>query len=119
MARRYNLLIEQGATFQHTINWSDPDGDPINLTGYRIRFQIRQSPASATKLLDFDSNALGSGMHIGDLDATGVISITLDPSVTSALAFTAAEYDITATSGGGAVYRLHEGKAALLLGVTR
>ena len=119
MAARYNLIIEQYETFQHTVNWTDPSGNPIDLTGYRIRLQVRQTPQSTAKLLDFDSDSLASGMHITALDATGSFTITLDPVVTAALTFNSAEYDLTATSSGGVVYRLHEGKASVSLGVTR
>lgn len=119
MAKRYNLIFEQSATFQHTVNWKDPDGNAINLTGYRIRLQVRQTPSTSAKLLDFDSNSLTTGQHITALGVSGSFTITLDPSATSTLNFTAAEYDLTATSAGGVVYRLHEGKASVSPGVTR
>lgn len=119
MASKHNIVIEQGATFPLYIAWKDPSGNPIDLTGYRIRMQVRQDPESATTLLNFDSNALGSGMSIGALNATGVIDIKLDPTVTGALNFRSAEWDITATSAGGVVTRLLEGKASVSPGVTR
>jgi hypothetical protein len=119
VSKRFNLTFEQSATFQHTVNWKDPDGDPIDLTGYRIRLQVRATASASTTLLDFDSDSPGAGMHITSLDATGSFTITLDPSVTAALNFNSAEYDLTATSPGGIVYRLHEGKASVSLGVTR
>lgn len=119
MSKRFNLIFEQSATFQHTVTWKDPDGNAINLTGYRIRLQVRQTPGSSTKLLDFDSDAPASGMSITSLGASGSFTITLTPAVTSALSFTGAEYDLTATSSGGIIYRLHEGKASVSLGVTR
>lgn len=119
MAKRYNLTFEQSATLQHTVTWKDPAGDPIDLTGYRIRLQVRQDPGSTTALVDFDSDDLGEGMAITDLDETGRFTITMSPAVTGALDFTGAEYDLTATSPGGVVYRLHEGKATVSRGVTR
>lgn len=119
MAKRYNLVFEQNATFQHTVNWKDPDGDPIDLTGYRIRLQVRQTPSASSTLVDFDSAAPASGMSITALDATGSFTITFTPAVTGEFDFTSAEYDLTATSAGGVVYRLHEGKASVSPGVTR
>lgn len=119
MADRHNIVFEQGATFERTINWKDPQGNPIDLTGYRVRMQVRQSPAATTKLVDFDSDALAAGMHIDALDTTGVIHFWFDPSVTSALDFQNAEYDLTVTSAGGFTYRLLEGKASVSPGVTR
>ena len=119
MAKRHNLYFEQSATFQHTVLWRDPDGAPIDLTGYRIRLQVRQTPGAAETLLDFDSNAPASGMSITPLGVGGDFTITLTPAVTGALSFTGAEYDLTATSPGGIIYRLHEGKATVSPGVTR
>lgn len=119
MASRVNLIIEQYVTFEHTVNWADSSGNPIDLTGFRIRLQVRQTFTSPTKLLDFDSDSLGAGMHITTLGPSGSFTITLDPSVTSTLSFNSAEYDLVAISPGGVVYRLHEGKASVSLGVTR
>jgi hypothetical protein len=119
MAARHNITIDQGATFPLYIIWKDPAGAPINLTGYRIRMQIRQSPSTTVKLLDFDSNTLTAGQSIGALNSTGVIDIKLAPSVTSALSFQNAEWDITATSGAGITTRLVQGKAWVSPAVTR
>lgn len=119
MAKRYNLIFEQSATFQHTVNWKDPEGAAIDLTGYRIRLQVRQSPSASTTLVDFDSDALGEGMSITALDASGSFTIAITSDVTGTYSFTSAEYDLTATSPGGIVYRLHEGKATTSPGVTR
>ncbi len=119
MAKRYNITFEQSATFEHTVNWIDPNGASIDLTGYRIRMQVRQRSDSETTLLDFDSDALAEGMSITDLDDSGSFTITLSPDVTEALDFVGAVYDLTATSPGGIIYRLHEGKASVSPGVTR
>jgi hypothetical protein len=119
VAKRFNFTFEQSATFQHTVNWKDPQGNPIDLTGYRIRMQVRQTPSATTTLLDFDSSNLAAGMSIEGLGEDGTFTITLSPEVTGALNFAAAEYDLTATSPSGIVYRLHEGKATVSAGVTR
>jgi hypothetical protein len=119
VAKQYNLYIEQSATFQHTVFWKDPSGTPIDLTGYRIRLQVRESAAATEVLLDFDSDAPASGMAITTLDDAGNFTITFTPAVTEALDFRFGDYDLTATSPGGVVYRLHEGKASVRPGVTR
>ena len=119
MAAKHNFVIEQGATFPLYIKWQDPDGNPIDLTGYRIRMQIRQTPGSASTLLSFDSSSLTTGQTIGSLDSAGVIDLELSAALTAALSFTLAEWDLTATSAGGEVTRLVEGKASVSPGVTR
>lgn len=119
MAKRHNISFEQSATFQHTVNWTDPQGDPIDLTGFRVRMQVRQTASAAETLLDFDSDDLAEGHSITDLDDSGSFTLTLTPAVTEALDFVGAVYDLTVTSPGGIVYRLHEGKATVSAGVTR
>lgn len=119
MAKRYNLIFEQAATFQHTVNWEDPQGVPINLTGYRIRLQVRATPSASATLIDFDSDDLGEGMSITPLDASGSFTITIADETTAEYTFKNGDYDLTATSPGGIVYRLHEGKASVSPGVTR
>lgn len=119
MAAKHNIVIEQGATFPLNIKWQDSDQNPINLTGYRVRMQIRQTPESVTTLLSFDSNSLTTGQAIGALNATGVIDIALSAAITTALTFRLAEWDLTVTSAGGEVTRLVEGKASVSPGVTR
>lgn len=119
MAKRFNLAFEQSATFQHTVNWKDPQGNPIDMTGYRIRMQVRTTASASATVLAFDSADLGEGMQIEGLGEDGWFTITLAPSVTAGLSFDTGVYDVTATSPGGVVYRLHEGKASVLPGVTR
>lgn len=118
-AAKHNIVIEQGATFPLYIAWKDPEGVAVDLTGYRIRMQIRQSPESAAVLVSFDSDDLDEGQSIGDLDENGVIDLRLSPAVTAPLTFTAAEWDLTAESAGGVVTRLLEGKASVSAAVTR
>lgn len=118
-AAQHNIVIEQGTTFERTITWRDSAETLIDLTGYRIRMQVRAEADSATTYVDFDSEALGAGMTIGSLDATGVIAIALAPAATSPLVFTNAVYDLLAISGGGVTYRLLEGRATVIPAVTR
>lgn len=118
-SKRYNLTFEQSATFQHTLRWKDPSGAPIDLTGWRIRLQVRPTPESAIKYVDFDSNALTQGQHISTLGASGSFTIQFDPEFTAALVFRRGEYNLTATSPGGITYRLHEGRAMVSPGVIR
>lgn len=115
----HNLIVEQNATFSLEVTWKDPTGTPIDLTGYQIRMQIRQQHDAPTSLLSFDSEDLDTGMTIGDLDDSGVISIGWSDEITALLGFKTAYYDLTAESGGGDIYRIMEGKITLNRAVTR
>lgn len=119
-AAAYDLLIEQGATWQvPLLTWSDPFNTPINLTGYTIRLQIRPTVDSATILFVADSSAPVAGITFGALNATGVINITATAAITAALVFAYAYYDLLAVSPAGYVTRLIQGRVALSTGVTR
>lgn len=119
-AATHNLVIEQGSTFNLNITWQDPEGSPVDLTGYSIRMQAREDFDSPDPIIDFDSDNLSAGQTIGTLDATGVIDITLADEITAALDFdTKVLYDVVAESAGGEVYRVVQGKITLKKGVTR
>lgn len=113
-AAQYDIVIEQGATFQKTVTWKDSAGDEIDLSGYSARMQIRARKSSTTTLLsitDADYITLGG--------AAGTVAISIPASVTADLDFRRAVYDLELVSGGGIVYRLIEGTVELSKEVTR
>jgi hypothetical protein len=118
-AAKYDLLIEQGATLRRVIVYRDPNGAPIDLTGSRVLWQVRDHPESATTILSFDSDNLLTGQTCGPLDATGTIDFAVSDEVTATLDFTLARWDLIVESAGGERDRLLEGKATLDRGVTR
>lgn len=40
-ARKFDISIEQGATFVMTLTYKDDTGTPIDLTGYKVEMQVR------------------------------------------------------------------------------
>lgn len=118
-AAKYNLEIEQGATFRRIITWRDSDGALINLTGYQILFQVRRTLVSEDTLIDFDSSALATGQTIGPLNATGIIDITLSATLTGDLDFDNAKWDLVTVSPGSVRDRILEGVVNLDKAVTR
>jgi hypothetical protein len=47
-AGRYDLYVEQGATFERVCFYQSADGTPINLTGMTMAAQIRRSYSDST-----------------------------------------------------------------------
>lgn len=45
-------VIEKGATYRHTLTWTDSTGTAINLTGCTAKLQVRASAASSTVILE-------------------------------------------------------------------
>lgn len=128
-AGNYSFTIEQGATFELELQYVDPDGNPIDLTGYGGRMQLRPSKTSEEVYITLSSSLdpCGTGLNfsgsLGNKPPTsGSIGIYISAASSSALDFTQAVYDITIYSGSGDctyVLRLLEGYASLSKDVTR
>lgn len=117
-AARYDIAVEQGATFNRVITWLDPAGAPISLTGARVEFQWRAP--DGPPLVNFDSAALTAGLTLGHaLDATGVINFSVSNTLTAALSFGSGAWDLFVTLAGGERERLLYGNVKLLRSVTR
>lgn len=116
---RYDFEIRQGGTFTRTITWTDNStpGVPIDITGYTIRSQIRQTLTDTSFLLEMST---GVDARIAITDAVnGVFTITVSATDTAALDFGTAIYDLEMVSPGGVVTPLLEGVVTLVREVTR
>ncbi len=114
MAFSYNLIVNQGETFQRTFTYKS-GGSVVDLSTHSGRMQIRNTYDSPAALVDLTSGA-------GDitLDATGKIVITIASSVTTALvAPDTGVYDLEIITSGGVVTRLVQGTVSITPEVTR
>jgi hypothetical protein len=107
----YNLRIEQGATYFKTFQVLDASGDPIDLTLYSARMQIRTEVNRATTVLSLTSPA-----DIA-LNAQGELAVTIHADVTVSLTDDGV-YDLELVRDQ-TVERLLKGKVFLDLEVTR
>lgn len=122
-AGNYSFTIEQGTTFERIFKYKDENGNPVDLTGYDVRMQIRSSYDSAI----LASLTSGSGDFVLSVPAdaaSGVtdknqIKLTISASHTAAYSFDQALYDIELESGTGIVTRLLQGKIKLSREVTK
>jgi hypothetical protein len=123
-AGKYSFTIEQGATFQRELLYKDSSGNPIDLTNYSARMQIRPAPGSATLYITLSSSLSpdGTGLNLQGLSGTnplssGSIGMTISAVSSSLLNFDEASYDLELYSGSF-VNRLLEGKVKLSKEVT-
>lgn len=109
MAIKANLLIDQGTDFSATIDVTDFDGNPFNLTNYTSAAQIRKSYAATTayNFVTSDNNALGQ------------ITLTLSNTITNQMEPGRYVYDVEITSDAGQVSRVVEGIVTVTPGITR
>lgn len=114
-AADYNIIVEQGATFQLNITWKDEAGVVIDITGYTARMQVRATKAATTVLLA----ATTENGYITLGGVAGTVAISVPASVTAALSFVRAVYDLELISSTGIVTRLVQGGVCLSKEVTR
>jgi len=128
-AGRYSFVIEQGATTDFEILYKDSSGNPVNLTDYQARMQIRASQTSSSEVYLTLSSSLqsdGTGLNMGGSSGTnppesGSIGIFISYLTSSLLNFTQGYYDLEIASGSGAqarVTRVLEGAIQVSKNVT-
>jgi hypothetical protein len=125
-AAKYSFVIEQGATLDFQLDWTDDIGSPIDLTGMHARMQVRPSVESSEVFLNLSSSlsdSCGTGLNLSGSNGTtplqsGSIGVYVSAASSSLLTFGEAYYDLEVVSGCE-VYRLLEGKVRLSKNVTR
>ena len=124
-AGRYSFTIEQGATLNLELQYKDASGNPIDLTDYSGKMQIRPSVASSTAYITLSSslNVDGTGLNFSGSNGTtppssGSIGVYISAASSSLLSFDTGVYDLEIASGSF-VSRILEGQVKLSLNVTR
>ena len=124
-AGRYSFVIEQGATTNFQINWTDESGSAIDLTGYHARMQIRPGVESDTVYLSLSSSldSDGTGINLSGSNfetplQSGSMAVYISADATTQLDFNEAFYDLELVRQN-TVTRLLEGKVKLSKNVTR
>lgn len=123
-AGKYSFVIEQGATTNFQINWTNESGSAIDLTGYHARMQLRTSYDNSP-LISLSSSLKSDGTGINLSGSNGVtplesgsIGIYISAYSSSLLEFGEALYDLELVKGNE-VTRLLEGRVKLSKNVTK
>ena len=129
-AGQYSFTIEQGATVDFRIDYTDSNGDAVDLSNYEARMQIRNAKGGATLYASLSSSldACGSGLNMTPTSASvtlpkssGSIGVFISAASSSAFTFDRAHYDLEIYSGSGnctRVDRILEGRVKLSKEVT-
>lgn len=115
MAAYYDILIEQGATFLKTFIWKDSEEEPVDITGYTARMQIRRKKSSTSA--EYSATTENGGITLGD--TAGTVVVTIPATDTAEFEFTKGVYDIELVDPQGGVTRLIEGGVEVSKEVTR
>lgn len=110
----YALYIDQGATYRLSMEFKDPTGALVNVTGYSARMQLRKTISQ-----DAADLSLVSPTHITVGTTNGKVDVVISASQTATLTGKKYVYDLEIESPAGVVTRLLNGVANVSPQVTR
>jgi hypothetical protein len=110
----YDMTIEQGSWFSKKFVWKGADGNPLDLTGYTARMQVRPAPKRTPIFLSLTTE--NSGITLGG--TAGSIVIEASDELTAALDFNNAYYDLEMISPTDRPLKLLKGKVSLYKEIT-
>lgn len=112
MATKYNMTVEQGATYSRVLRYIDSAGTPVNLTGWAVRGEVRGARSRSANLFERLSLDLTN-------PAGGEITLTIPATRSSLYRWKKGYYDIElVASDGETVTRLLEGEIKVVPEVT-
>ena len=111
----HHFIIEQGATFKHTLTLKDPSGTLINLGGYSAEMDLRKNQDDASDVISLTvaNNRVAMG------GSAGTITLEVSATDTSNLLVGDGVYDIDLTDASGKVDRLLAGTYSIRGNVSR
>lgn len=119
------LYIEQGATFYLSFTWHEDGpivdgeltpGDPVDLSGWTARTQVRDAVGGAV-LLSATTSTQGSTIALGGV--TGSVVVKFTAADTDAVTAQFGVYDLELVAPSGDVHRLLQGTVTFDPNVTR
>jgi hypothetical protein len=116
MAGNYNINAERGETFSRVFTWKDAAGNPVNLTGFTAKMEVRTGTPEQPGSLLLSFTTANGRIILGAVAGT----ITLAAIVADIDAIPAGVYcyDIFLT-GSGVTTRLLEGQFKVIEKVTQ
>lgn len=112
-AAAYDIEVEAGASFSMTFAYRDAAGDPVPLSGWSARFQVRESVRAAGEPV-FEQDPMPFD------DVTSMVTLTLTAAETAAFSRSSYAYGIElAHPSGEPVIRLAQGKFKVSAEVVR
>lgn len=109
--------IDQGADWFATFIYQDPNGTPINMTGYTAALQLRSYPQDETAVMTLTTE--NGGITITPL--AGQVNVHATHLQTGVIdeGYYVYDLEVTDVNNGGTVTRLAQGQALISAEVTR
>jgi len=115
MAGQKNWEVDQNTTFSFILEYKDPDGSPISLTGASAKMQVRDTKGGSKLAFTLTSPSTG-GITIDA--ALGTLTIKMTPTQTNKLFYPKSSYDLMLTDSNLNKTKLLEGFITLSRSVT-
>jgi hypothetical protein len=119
MATEYDFALDQGTTFDKDtlyFVYQDSASQPISLSGWTARMQLRSDARSPVKALELTTD--NNGIKLQSV-STGSVEVVITPDQSSALSAVSYAYDIELISPTSKVVRLVQGTITLSREITR
>lgn len=94
-----NIVIEQGEDYNEVFTINNPDGSPLNLTGY----------TGVGKIKKFSESTTSTSFTVGIVSSAGQVLVSLANTVTSEMKSGRYYYDIMVTSSLGKKRKVVDG----------
>ena len=112
--KRYDITVNQGASFKLNVQANNSDGTVMDLTGYTAHMQVRPTKESATVLME----ATTSNGTITINAPGGIVLINVGGDVTAPMTWNTGYWDLKIQSSSSNILRIVEGYASLSKEVT-
>ena len=94
-----NIVVEKGTDYEEVFTVNNPDGSPLNLTGYTGASKIRKFPESSTS----------TSFNVGIVSTAGQVVVSLANTVSLSLNPGRYYYDVIITSSSGKKTKVVDG----------
>ena len=124
MSNKYDIVIDQGSTYEMSLIVKDSSGNPMNLNGYHAAMQLRSSYGAANPAVSLSTETSGITIDV----PSSTINVTITAAETAAIPVdrsngkppkTVYVYDFELTDNSGKVSKLLYGDATVFGEVTR
>ena len=106
-----NLCVIQGDLYTRVVEYVNPDGSPVPLTGYTSRLAVKDRVDDALPIFELTD---ADGLTVED----GMITIIITAERTALLSWTGAVYDLELTPSGGSPETILAGRVEVQDDVT-
>ncbi len=117
-APRYDITIERGVTWTLPVTWTNPNGTPVDMTGYAVKAELRRGNPESPGAEVFEFSTANGRITLNGPAGTFTLALTPAESRTFAVADVLC-YDVRGYSPTGQERRFFFGSVTVVEEVTQ